>query len=153
MVQRKEYLARLAAWWEKHVIKVVSGVRRCGKSTLLLQYIDWLKASGVGGDQIISINLEDPEFDSLLNQQVLYGYVKKRLCKNKCGGISYYQAAASVLDPAVLERELSSLKKIKDNHPKYLLSLDDIPARANHDGIIQRYLIDWLLDKSMQDDI
>ncbi|MDR2542352.1 MAG: ATP-binding protein, partial [Treponema sp.] len=61
------------------------------------------------------------------------------------GGISYFQVAASVLDPNTLVRELSSLQKIKDNHPKYLITLDDIPSRANHGGIIQLYLLDWLL--------
>jgi predicted AAA+ superfamily ATPase len=83
MVQRKGYLARLAAWKEKQVIKVVSGARRCGKSTLLSQYVSWLKASGVDDEQIITINLEDPEFESLLNHQALYRYIHKRLCKNK----------------------------------------------------------------------
>jgi len=81
MVKRKEYLARLTAWREKQVIKIVSGIRRCGKSTLLLQYIDWLKASGVREEQIISINLEDPEYESLHNHQALYAYIQKRLCK------------------------------------------------------------------------
>ncbi|MCL1864766.1 MAG: ATP-binding protein [Spirochaetes bacterium] len=83
MVQRKGYLAGLAAWREKQVIKVVSGVRRCGKSTLLLQYIDWLKASGVEDEQIISINLEDSEFEPLHDHQTLYAYIQKRLCKNR----------------------------------------------------------------------
>ena len=81
MVKRKEYLARLTAWREKQVIKIVSGIRRCGKSTLLLQYIDWLKASGVSEEQILSINLEDPEYESLHNHQALYAYIQKRLCK------------------------------------------------------------------------
>ena len=83
MVERNEYLARLAAWREKQVIKVVSGVRRCGKSTLLAQYIDLLRASGVSDEQIVSINLEDPEFESLLNYEALYTYIQKRLCRNK----------------------------------------------------------------------
>ena len=83
MVQRQVYLSRLAAWREKRVIKVVSGVRRCGKSTLLSQFIDLLKASGIGNDQIVSINLEDPEYESLLNHQALYSYLAKRLCKGK----------------------------------------------------------------------
>jgi len=83
MVQRNTYLERLAAWREKQVIKVVTGVRRCGKSTLLLQYINQLKASGVSDEQIISVNLEDPEFESLHNHQALYTYMQKRLCKNK----------------------------------------------------------------------
>jgi predicted AAA+ superfamily ATPase len=83
MVQRNTYLARLAAWREKQVIKVISGVRRCGKSTLLLQFMDQLKACGIGDDQIISVNLEDPEFESLLSHRELYAYIQKRLCKNK----------------------------------------------------------------------
>ncbi|GHV95521.1 ATPase [Spirochaetia bacterium] len=83
MVLRKEYLERLAAWREKQVIKVVTGVRRCGKSTLLELYIDQLKNSGVSDEQIISINLEDPENAALLDHNVLYSHVQKRLCKNK----------------------------------------------------------------------
>jgi len=83
MVQRSTYLERLAAWREKQVIKVITGVRRCGKSTLLLQYISQLKASGISDEQIISVNLEDPEFESLHNHQALYAYMQKRLCKNK----------------------------------------------------------------------
>ena len=59
---------------------------------------------------------------------------------------AYYQVAASVMDPDTLKRELDSLKKIKDNHLKYLLTLDRIPSKANHDGIIQYNLIDWLLN-------
>jgi predicted AAA+ superfamily ATPase len=62
------------------------------------------------------------------------------------GGINYYQVSASVLDKNTLTREPSGLQKIKDNNPKDLLTLDDIPSRANHDGIMQRYLIDWLLE-------
>jgi predicted AAA+ superfamily ATPase len=83
MVFRTEYLERLAAWREKQVIKVVTGVRRCGKSTLLSLFIERLKESGVGDNQIISINLEAPEHESLLDHRALYSYIQKRLCKNK----------------------------------------------------------------------
>ena len=83
MIQRDIYLTKLEAWREKQVIKVVSGVRRCGKSTLLSQYIKLLMATGVDREQIISINLEDPEFESLLDHNALYSYIQKRLCKNK----------------------------------------------------------------------
>jgi len=83
MVQRKEYLARLEAWREKQVIKVVTGVRRCGKSTLLSQYIDRLRASGISDEQIVSLNLEDPEFEFLLNHEALYAYIQKFLLKRK----------------------------------------------------------------------
>ena len=53
MVERKEYLERLIQWKDEQVIKVVTGIRRCGKSTLLLQYQEWLKASGVSDEQIV----------------------------------------------------------------------------------------------------
>jgi predicted AAA+ superfamily ATPase len=54
----------------------------------------------------------------------------------------YYQVSASVLDENTLERELNSLRQIKDNYPKYLLTLDDFTG--DHDGIQQLNLIDWL---------
>ena len=60
--------------------------------------------------------------------------------------VRYYQVSASVLDETVKQRELRSLQKIKDNHPKVLLTLDIIGTNANYDGIRQYNLIDWLLD-------
>lgn len=62
-------------------------------------------------------------------------------------GVAYYQVAASVLDEATLKRELDPLQKINDNHPKILLTLDEIGAGANYDGIRQYNLIDWLLNE------
>jgi predicted AAA+ superfamily ATPase len=58
-------------------------VRRCGKSTLFQLYIDYLKSTGVTDDQIISVNLEDLDYEHLLNYKALYEYVKERLRKNK----------------------------------------------------------------------
>jgi predicted AAA+ superfamily ATPase len=60
-------------------------------------------------------------------------------------GTAYYQSAASVMDPATLERELTPLRKIRDNHPKYLLTLDEYPGDANYDGIRQFNAVEWLL--------
>jgi len=81
VVQRNEYLSRLAKWREKKPVKTVSGVRGCGKKTLLAQYIDWLKRTGVQDAQIIYISLDDPENESLFNYQGLYGFIKKRLAR------------------------------------------------------------------------
>jgi predicted AAA+ superfamily ATPase len=83
MIERKEYLNQLIAGREKKVIKVVTGVRRCGKSTLFQLYIDYLKSTGVTDDQIISVNLEDLDYEHLLNYKALYEYVKERLQKDK----------------------------------------------------------------------
>lgn len=83
MIQRKEYLNQLISGREKQIIKVVTGVRRCGKSTLFTLYIDYLKSTGVFEDQIVSINLEDIEHEELLNYKALYAYVKERLCQDR----------------------------------------------------------------------
>lgn len=83
MIERTEYLERLKAYREKQIIKVVTGVRRCGKSTLLALYIDYLKATGVTDNQIVSINLENIEYEGLLEYRSLYNYIKERLHKDK----------------------------------------------------------------------
>ncbi len=83
MVKRSEYLEKLYAWKEEQVIKVVTGIRRCGKSTLLQQYQELLKADGVAEDQIISVNFEELEYEELLDYQKLYAYLKERLCQGK----------------------------------------------------------------------
>jgi len=83
MIQRAEYQGRLAKWREKQPVKVISGVRGSGKSTLLAMYIDWLKRTGVDDKQIIFINMENPESESLLHYQGLYSFIAKRLCVNK----------------------------------------------------------------------
>lgn len=83
MVQRKEYLDKLIAWREKQIIKVVTGVRRCGKSTLFKLYVDYLKESGVSNDQIVSVNLEDVDYENLLDYKSLHDYIKARLVKGK----------------------------------------------------------------------
>ena len=79
MVERKEYLDNLKQWKDEQVIKVVTGIRRCGKSTLLLQYQQWLRESGVSDRQIISINFEELEYEELLDYRKLYAYIKERL--------------------------------------------------------------------------
>ncbi|MCL1917510.1 MAG: ATP-binding protein [Peptococcaceae bacterium] len=83
MLERQEYLNRLIRWRERQLIKVVTGVRRCGKSTLFLLYIDYLKETGVAEEQIVFINLEDVDNEHLLDYKTLHTYVKERLCKNK----------------------------------------------------------------------
>lgn len=83
MVIRREYLSRLLAWKDEQVIKVVAGIRRCGKSTLLKQFQDHLLEEGVSQEQIISINFEDLDYEDLLDYKALYAYIKHRLCPDK----------------------------------------------------------------------
>ena len=79
MIERKEYLQRLYDWKDEQVIKVVPGIRRCGKSTLLKQYQEKLLQSGILPEQIISINFEDLEYEELLDYKALYRYKRTAL--------------------------------------------------------------------------
>jgi len=83
LVERKEYLEKLKLWKDEQVIKVVTGIRRCGKSTLLMQYQDYLKQSGVEADRIIAINFEELEYEELCDYKKLYEYIKARLSSDK----------------------------------------------------------------------
>ncbi len=83
MVERKEYLDQLWAWKDEQQIKVVTGIRRCGKSVLLEQYQQKLLAEGVAPEQIISINFENLDYEPLKDYMELYRYLKERLCTDK----------------------------------------------------------------------
>ena len=83
MIQREEYLQELLAWKDEQVIKVITGVRRCGKSTLLKQYQSLLLNKGVSSEQIIYINFELLEYEDLLDYKKLYAHIKERLCEGK----------------------------------------------------------------------
>ncbi len=82
LIKRAQYLNQLAMWREENIIKVVTGVRRCGKSTLFELFIEQLKQSGVSDEQIILINLEDEAFASLLDYKKLHEYVQKLILKD-----------------------------------------------------------------------
>ena len=75
MVQRIVYLEQLRKWRDQPVIKVITGIRRCGKSTLLDMFREELRAQGVTDDRIVSVNFEELEYEELLDYRVLYDYV------------------------------------------------------------------------------
>lgn len=83
MIARDEYLQKLIDLRDTDLIKVVTGIRRCGKSTLFKLYQDYLKSNGVSNEQIISINFEDLAYEELLNYRSLYDHVKSRLISEK----------------------------------------------------------------------
>lgn len=82
MIERKEYLNQLESWKDKQIIKVITGIRRCGKSTLLRQFQDRLIKNGVSQTQIISINFEDMQFEDLLDYKNLYKYIQDKIIKD-----------------------------------------------------------------------
>lgn len=83
MVKRRQYLEKLKKLKDMQIIKIVTGFRRCGKSTLLLQFQEYLRECGVDSSQVISINFEKLEFEDLLDYKALYNYVTERLHPDK----------------------------------------------------------------------
>ncbi len=67
----------------------------------------------------------------------------------KASGITYYQVSATTLDEGTLKRELAPFRKIADNYPKYLLTLDEIFGNADYEGIQKRNVLDWLLEEQL----
>lgn len=82
-INRPEYLAFLQRFRDRSLIKVVSGVRRCGKSTLFLLYRRWLLQNGVSPEQIITINFEDLAYEALCDYHALYPYITERMIPDK----------------------------------------------------------------------
>ena len=82
-IDRKEYLDFLVKSKDRQIIKVVSGVRRCGKSTLFEIYKDFLLENGVAKNQIISINFEDIDYEELTDYKKLYEYIKSKMIGDK----------------------------------------------------------------------
>ena len=83
MINRDNYLDWLKSWKDKQIIKVISGVRRSGKSTLFEIYQNYLLQSGISHKQIISINFEDIDFEELTDYKKLHSFIKAKLNKNK----------------------------------------------------------------------
>lgn len=83
MIPRDEYLNFLLRFKNQQLIKVISGIRRCGKSTLLELFREYLLNNGVDKEQIIFINFEDLEYEELQDYHKLYNYVKSKMIPDK----------------------------------------------------------------------
>ncbi len=83
MINRENYLDFLIKLKDKKIIKVVTGIRRCGKSTLFELYKNYLLNNGVDKEQIISLNFENPDDMKFNNWQELYDYIDNKLLKRK----------------------------------------------------------------------
>ncbi|MCH5314770.1 MAG: ATP-binding protein [Eubacterium sp.] len=79
IINRQEYLDKLIALRDKQLIKVITGIRRCGKSTLMEIFQNYLKSNGISDDNIISINFEDYDNYDLREPSKLYSYIKEKL--------------------------------------------------------------------------
>lgn len=82
-INRKEYIDFLIRFKDRQIIKVISGVRRCGKSTLFLLYRNYLLENKVLPEQIISVNFEDLDFEEYTDYKKLYKYINDKLIPDK----------------------------------------------------------------------
>lgn len=115
MVNREGYLEKLKQWRNEKIIKVVTGIRRCGKSTLLEQYRKYLLETNVNENQIIAINFEDMAYDDLLDYKKLYAYLCERLSSDKMT----YIFLDEIQKVECFEKVVDSLY-IKDNTDIYI---------------------------------
>lgn len=83
MISRKEYIDSLIHFKDKNLIKVVTGIRRCGKSTLFELFQDYLLENGIDSTQIIQINLEDGDYRNIRTSEALYNYINEKIITDK----------------------------------------------------------------------
>ena len=114
MIERIEYLEELKRWKDKDLIKVVTGIRRCGKSTLFELFINYLKENDIKDDQIIHINLEEADYD-FRGYKELYNYINNKIdSKNQ-----YYIFLDEVQNVPEFQKAVDSLY-IKKNVDVYI---------------------------------
>ena len=114
MIERTEYLEELKRWKDKDLIKVITGIRRCGKSTLFQLFIDYLKSTGISNEQIISINLEDADYN-FEDYKQLYDYIKEKMDSK----MKYYVFLDEVQNVPMFQKAVDSLY-IKKNVDVYI---------------------------------
>ena len=110
MVQRKQYMNKLIKWKDKEVIKVVTGIRRCGKSTLLQLYQKYLMENGIDKEQCISINFEDIEYERLKEYHKLYKYIQAKITPER----KYYIFLDEIQNVPEFQRAVDSLQLLKN---------------------------------------
>ena len=114
MIKRIEYLEELKKWKDKDLIKVVTGIRRCGKSTLLELFIEYLKEEKIDEEHIVSINLESLEYN-FSNYKDLYFYVVSKIKDDK----KYYVFLDEIQNIEGFQKAVDSLY-IKKNVDIYI---------------------------------
>ena len=114
MIERVEYLEELKRWKDKDLIKVVTGIRRCGKSTLFELFINYLKENDINDEQIIHINLENADY-AFNSYKELYDFVNKKIILSK----KYYVFLDEVQNVPEFQKAVDGLY-IKKNVDLYI---------------------------------
>ncbi len=111
MLKREMYLSRIRGFYDSDLIKILVGIRRCGKSVILKQIIDEIKEKGIEEDHILYINFEFVEFEDLKNYKKLNSYVKEKIKDNK----KYYIFLDEIQNVEKFEIVVNSLRASLEN--------------------------------------
>ena len=106
MIKRELYLKKIRPFYHLELIKVITGIRRCGKSVLLQQIAKELKEDGIGEEQILFLNFEDYDFSFIKTGRDLHEYVKQKLTTEK----KYYLFFDEIQMIPEFERVINSIR-------------------------------------------
>ena len=106
MIIREKYLSQIRQFYDKDLIKVITGIRRCGKSVILTQIMDELKDKGIKENQIIYINFESKRYDNIKNDNDLYYYIQEKMKEE----IKYYLFLDEIQNIENWEKAVNSFK-------------------------------------------
>ena len=106
MIIREKYLSQIRPFYDKDLIKVITGIRRCGKSVILTQIMDELKDKGIKENQIIYINFESKRYDNIKNDNDLYYYIQEKMKEE----IKYYLFLDEIQNIENWEKAVNSFK-------------------------------------------
>ena len=110
MIIREIYLSKIRPFYDQDLIKVIMGIRRCGKSVLLLQIIDELKEKGIEEKQIIYINFENEDYSFIKNDIDLHTYIKEKITNKE----KYYLFFDEIQNVKDWEKAINSFKASKN---------------------------------------
>lgn len=79
MVKREQYLERIRPFYDSEMVKVITGIRRCGKSTIMRQIIDEIRQEGISETHIVYINFEDYKYRKISTPDSLYQYIEEKI--------------------------------------------------------------------------
>ena len=106
MIVREKYLSQIRPFYDKDLIKVITGIRRCGKSVILTQIMEELKNKGINQNQIIYLNFESKQYDNIKNDNDLYYYIQEKMKEN----VKYYLFLDEIQNIEHWEKAVNSFK-------------------------------------------
>lgn len=109
MLKRELYLEKIRDFYDSDLIKILVGIRRCGKSIILEQIMEELKNKGIKNDHVIYVNFEFIEFEELTDYKKLNEYVKERIKDNEL----YYLFFDEIQNVENFEKVINSLRASK----------------------------------------